>query len=264
MESIFSFQWVPNHAIQDKRRFVSTIIDYFIERGSVLLLIGNGKIGFIHKTFQEYFAACQINLYESWGSITSPDRALSTLWREVILLAASMSSINNAEYVINTFLCRSGQRDDPDIPKDNDPRRSITYKLLAISCTAAAREVLPNTKTDIAMCTKSLIPPQSRDIENALATCGNLVVPLLAYTTNMNEGFKAACERVLLDIRTKQALAMLVPYIESRSKKLYAIFANRLSQIPDETLLASGIIPSFVKLTLFIWLPKRTVQLLYL
>lgn len=257
MESIFSFQWVPNHAIQDKRRFVSTIIDYFIERGSVLLLIGNGKIGFIHKTFQEYFAACQINLYESWGSITSPDRALSTLWREVILLAASMSSINNAEYVINTFLCRSGQRDDPDIPKDNDPRRSITYKLLAISCTAAAREVLPNTKTDIAMCTKSLIPPQSRDIENALATCGNLVVPLLAYTTNMNEGFKAACERVLLDIRTKQALAMLVPYIESRSKKLYAIFANRLSQIPDETLLASGIIPSFVKLTLFHMVTKK-------
>ena len=128
---------------------------------------------------------------------------------------------------------------------------------MAISCTAAAREVLPDTKTDIAMCTKSLIPPQSRDIENALATCGNLVVPLLAYTTNMNEGFKAACERVLLDIRTKQALAMLVPYIESRSKKLYAIFANRLSQIPDETILASGIIPSFVKLTLFHMVTKK-------
>ncbi|MGN0391714.1 MAG: NACHT domain-containing protein [Bariatricus sp.] len=251
MESIFSFQWVPNYATQDKHRLVSTIIDYFVERGSILRLIGNGKIGFIHKTFQEYFAACQINLYESWGSITLPDRALSTLWREVLLLAVSMSSIKNAEYVINTFLCRSGQRDDPNIPSDNDPRRSITYKLLAISCTAAAREVLPNTKSDIAVCTKSLIPPQSRDIEKALATCGNLVVPLLAYTDNMNEGFKAACERVLLDIRTKQALAMLVPYIESNSKKLYSIFANRLNQIPDETLLVSGIIPSFVKLTLY-------------
>lgn len=257
MESIFSFQWVPNHATQDKPRLVSLIVDYFVERGSILRLIGDGKIGFIHKTFQEYFAACQINLYESWGSITSPDRALSTLWREVILLAASMSSINNAEYVINTFLCRSGQRDDPDIPKDNDPRRSIIYKLLAISCTAAAREVLPNTKTDIAVCTKSLIPPQSRDIENALATCGNLVVPLLAYVDNMNEGFKAACERVLLDIRTKQALAMLVPYIESKSERLYALFANRLNQIPDETLLASGIIPSFVRLTLFHMVTKK-------
>ena len=223
------------------------ILTYFIERGGILRWIGNGKIGFIHKTFQEYFAAYQIYLGEEWEIITSPKRAIDTMWRETIILSVSFSSKSNAEEVIGSFLCRSGDRHSDEIGVANSKKDQIIYKLLAINCAAAARELEPQTKSEIDLCTKSLIPPNSTEIGKALSNCGNLVVPILAYDQDLNERDLSMCARVLLEIGSRQSLAQMIAYLDCGSRKVYETFSRYWNYLSADTLAESGIIPAYIE-----------------
>lgn len=231
---------------EDAELQAKLILTYFIERGGILRWIGNGKIGFIHKTFQEYFAAYQIYLGEDWGKIISPLHAIDAMWRETIILAVSFSSQDNAEKVIGSFLCRSGDRHNDEIGVADSKNEQIVYRLLAINCAAAAVELKPQTRCEIDACTKLLIPPSTIDIGRALSSCGNLVVPLLTYDRSFNERDLSMCARVLLEIGSRQSLAQLIPYLDSGSKKVYETFTSFWSYLSAHALVDSGIIPAYI------------------
>lgn len=250
LKSKISFiQSLNKNNVVDAEMQSKLILSYFIERGSILNWIGNGKICFIHKTFQEYFAAYQIYLGEEWNKIVSPRRATDVLWREIIILAVSFSNRKSAEKVINTFLCRSGDRKNNNIPKAETKGQQIVYRLLAINCAASARELLPDTKSEIDNCTKSLIPPQTTDIERSLSQCGNLVVPLLAFNPTMHEAYQERCARILLEVRTRQSLAQLIAYLESRSLKVFTAIRNYWPYLSKDILVESGIVPAYIEAT---------------
>ena len=234
---------------KEAERQAELILDYFIERGGILRWIDNGKIGFIHKTFQEYFAAYQIYLGEEWAKIISPSKALDVIWRETIILSVSFSNLYSAEKVIGTFLCRSGDRESEIIEEDQIASNRIVYRILAINCAAAARELQPQTKAEIDACTKLLIPPTSPEIGKALSSCGNLVVPLLAYNADIHKSFITACARVLLEIRTRQSLAQMINYLDSRSKEAYSTLFLYWNYLSKDLLVESGIVPAYIEAT---------------
>lgn len=230
----------------DPQQLADLILSYFIERGGILRRIGNGQIGFVHKTFQEYFAAYQVYLGEEWNIIISPSRATDVLWREVILLAVSFSNVKSAEKIINTFLCRSGNRASTDIKKASSKNEQTVYKLLAISCASVARELLPETKGQIDECTISLIPPKTIEVESALVYCGNLVVPLLSYNIAWHNYYVNACARVLLQIGTRQALSQIIEYLDSKSIDVYKDFLNHLPYLSSDIIKESGVVPAYI------------------
>lgn len=232
---------------EDAETQAKLILTYFIERGGILRWIDNGKIGFIHKTFQEYFAAYQIYLGEEWNKIISPQRATDAIWRETIILSVSFSSRNSAEKVINSFLCRSNDRNSKKISAEKDHKTQIVYRLLAINCAATARELEPHTKEEIDTCTKALIPPGSVEIGKALSSCGNLVVPLLAYNPSLSERDLLACAKVLIDIGTRQSLAQLIEYLDNKIKEVYNALSLHWRYLTAEAITESGIVPAYIE-----------------
>lgn len=222
------------------------LLDYFIERGGILRWIEEDKIGFIHKTFQEYFSAYQIYLESSWHLILSPARSISPNWRETILLAVSFSNKESAERVIGYYLGKSGNWHYPDIEADTNSNKQMIYRILAINCASGARELSPQTLEIIENETRSIIPPSSANHVMALSSCGNLVVPLLEYNSEYTRNDIQSCASVLLGVRTSQSLAQLVRYLDSKSKEVYDLLNSQWQYLTHDALLNSNIIPSYV------------------
>ena len=223
------------------------LLDYFIERGGILRWIEEEKIGFIHKTFQEYFAAYQIYLESSWHLILSPTRATSPNWRETILLAVSLSNKESAERVISYYLKKSGNFYYRDTDKVADPEQRMIYRILAINCASGARELSPDMLRIIEEETQSIIPPSNTNHIMGLSSCGDLVVPLLEYKSEYGKGDIQGCAMVLLSVRTTHSLSQLVCYLDSKSKDVYDLLNRQWQYLSHDTLLNSNIIPAYIQ-----------------
>lgn len=222
------------------------LLDYFIDRGGILRWVEADKIGFIHKTFQEYFAAYQINLECSWERIKNSNVALDVYWRETILLAIAFSNKNNAEEIINYYLSKSGDVENPSVTIEPDTNKGLIYRTLAINCAASARELSPNILAKIERVTKSIIPPMDTNTIDGLSSCGNLVVPLLCYQEDFKEKAIQNCATVLMKIGTKQSISQMAKYLDTNCKGALDIFLSNWNYLTDDIVVDSGIIPSYV------------------
>lgn len=222
------------------------LLDYFIDRGGILRWVEAEKIGFIHKTFQEYFAAYQINLECSWDRIKADKVALDVYWRETILLAIAFSNKNNAEEIINHYLSRSGDVENPNVAIEPDINKRLIFRTLAINCAASARELSPDISKTIEQVTKSIIPPMDANTIDGLSACGNLVVPLLGYQQNYKDRAIRNCATVLMKIGTKQSISQMAEYLDTICIGVFEILLNNWGYLTDDIIVDSGIIPSYV------------------
>ena len=230
----------------DLEEKATLIIDYFIERGGILRWIEEDKIGFIHKTFQEYYAAHQIYLESSWHLLMTPTRALSTNWRETILLAISFSNKDCAERVITFYLEKGGNIDFFSSKQDPDINKRMMYRILAINCAAEAKELSQKTLDYINDETRAIIPPSGEDQIKGLSSCGNLVVPLLAYKPEYSANGIRAITKVLMNLGTAQALAQMVTYLDKECSISYEMFNLHRKYLTKDAVRNSNIVPSYV------------------
>lgn len=216
------------------------LLDYFIERGGILRWVEERKIGFIHKTFQEYFAAYQIYLESSWTLITHEDHAIDTNWRETILLATAFSSKEGAERVIRHYLEKSSF-------ETKQPNVQMIYRILAINCASMARELSPHTSQIIEKETKVIVPPNSEDHIRALSACGNLVVPLLEYNPQYTENNIHDCVTVLSRVQTSQSISQIAEYLDKKSESAYNVLNQYWRYLSRDTIVNANIVPSYVR-----------------
>jgi hypothetical protein len=141
---------------------------HLLARSGVLREPVVGRVDFVHRTFLEYLAAdaaVAANHIEKLVSLGHDDH-----WREVIIMAAGLAQLSNREELIRGLIARG----DREIS-----HRHVLY-LLAVSCMETSAELTPDVQVELARCLRAVIPPSNMTDAAAIASAGDLAIPLLS------------------------------------------------------------------------------------
>jgi len=182
------------------RASATETLTYLLERSGILRQPVEGRVDFIHRTFQEYLAAKQAVAGQDIGFLVK--HAHEDNWREVIILAAGHADRHAREKLIKGLLAR-GRR---------EPAHKHLMHLLAVACLETSNELSPEITQQLRDALADLVPPSTMTEARALASAGELAVPLLAEHRRKTVPVCAACIRTLALIGGDAALETLAKF----------------------------------------------------
>jgi len=179
------------------------IIDYLVERTSLIRIPAAGRIDFPHRTFQEYLAACAAGAENQYGMLS--DRVCDDQWRETIVLAAgtSFGGIPFGNRLIETLLDKGEKSNRSSV-------RTASFAL-ALACCDTARQVNTDLKQRVLKHLGEIAPPIDFEMADMLAAGGDAVLPWLEYRKLPSRPARrmSAAARSLARIGTERAAEML-------------------------------------------------------
>ncbi len=178
----------------------SKILQYLLERSGVLREPVADRVDFIHRTFQEFLGAKAAIEENDIGVLV--EKASNDQWREVITLAAGHALKEQREELLGKLLERGNK----------EPRHRHALHLLAVACLETSPELSPRLRFKLNKCVRSLIPPKNMSDARALASAGELAVPLLGGYHRKNVKVATACIRTLELVGGEKALDQLRAY----------------------------------------------------
>ncbi len=185
------------------------IRQYFIERSGMLRLLNSEQIVYVHRTFQEYYAAQEALDFGSIGVLIH--KVNDYQWREVILLAANLANQKQADELIGGILKEANRSSFLGLGAlDESSRREVF--ILAAMCANVAISVNQNHLEEIHRNLQNIIPPQSYEEARVLASAAPLVTPLLQCRKKYNEKDSLNCIYLLSLVATPQAFEILQTY----------------------------------------------------
>lgn len=184
----------------DVRHSADAVYDFLLQRSGLLREPVVGRADFVHRTFQEYLAARHIIEHDSVGMLV--DHATNDEWREVIILAAGHARRAEAEELLQRLL---------DLGDENESLRHRVH-LLAVACLETVRELSPALDARVRETLRALVPPTNMTEARALASAGELAIPMLRPFASERVHAAAACVRTLALIGTPAALDALTAF----------------------------------------------------
>jgi Leucine-rich repeat (LRR) protein len=175
----------------------SEVFEFLLLRSGLFREPVEGRVDFIHRTFQEYLAAEEAVEQNHVGVLL--ERAATDDWDEVVVLAAGVARAEQREALINGLLKRGW----------DEPAIQHRMHLLAVACLETAPALSIELRGAVQDCIAALMPPRHMSEAKALSSAGNLAVPLLGKYWTHNVGIARACVRALALIGTSEALAAL-------------------------------------------------------
>lgn len=144
------------------------VLKLLLLRSGLLREPVEGRIDFIHRTFQEYLTAKQIVDDRSVGLLV--ERATEDQWQEVVTLAAGLGTEDVSQDLVRRLLERA-ELDEPHRHR---------LQLLAVACLETTPVLPKELQDEIQVVLEGLIPPRSMSEAKAIASAGEVAVPLLA------------------------------------------------------------------------------------
>ena len=177
---------------------------YLVERSGLLRSPVEGRVDFIHRTFQEYLAAQEI-VYKNSSRFLVTQSHLDQ-WREVVILAAGLARAGERETFLRAIVARG----------DEEEEYRHRLHLLAIACLETVRELSPELRANLSVLVGTLQPPTNMSEARAMASAGDLAIPLLIRRGRLTAVVAAACVRALSLIGTPDALSGLKTFGSDR------------------------------------------------
>lgn len=199
------------------------IFKYLLERSGLLRQLETSKVGFIHRSFQEYLAAYEISREEDWGYLG--DKIGDETWQETIGMA-----IGNANKKVTNELL------EYTLEKGKEREKEKKYLFLALTFLANAVEVRETLRNSIEMKAKALIPPSIAD-SYSLSQAGNLVVSYLVFKKEYSLENRIGCLHTLEIIATERALEASVSYLNEVTTKEEINILGKIFEIFDDKIL---------------------------
>ncbi|MGH3624430.1 MAG: NACHT domain-containing protein, partial [Sciscionella sp.] len=186
-----------------------TLLRHLLERGGVIRQPVQGKVDFVHRTFQEFLAAKEAIDRDSIDLLISNSR--SDLWRETILMACAHASYQQRGRLLKGIL------DKADTAGGKAARQ---LRLLAAACKENATEAPPEILDKVHDSVRSLAPPRNLRESRSLATVGETVLDYLPTDLHaLTEAQAAACVRTAALVNGPRALKLLGRYsVDNRAR----------------------------------------------
>nr|WP_236584376.1 NACHT domain-containing protein [Streptomyces sp. MBT53] len=177
------------------------VLDHLVARSGVLRSPVEGRVDFVHRTFQEYLAAQDAADEDSMGNLV--ERAHLDLWRETIVMAAGHANLRQRRELVNGVLDRA--RDEP--------RYARRLRLLAASCLETMTSVPDDLTRRLDDALGTLVPPKRASEARSLAAVGtSLVRRLPTSLEGMSVSAAQTTVRTAALIGGEEALERLAAY----------------------------------------------------
>ncbi|WP_369392085.1 NACHT domain-containing NTPase [Streptomyces sp. CG1] len=183
------------------------VLEQLRGRSGVLRSPAEGRLDFVHRTFQEYLAAEEAAQEDRIGNLV--ERAHLDLWRETIVMAAGHANTPQREELLDGILTRA--RDEP--------RHARTLRLLAAACQETVPAVSDGLAGRLEEAVAALLPPRRKTDPPALAAVGPSLLRRLPRSLDELTS-KAAVQtvRTVALIGGEEALGLLEGYAEDRRR----------------------------------------------
>lgn len=186
------------------RSSAAEVFRHLLIRSGLIREPVEGRIDFIHRTFQEYLGAARAVKEGNIPHLIS--HAQSDQWREVIILAAGHASAAQANELINGLIDRGSREVD----------LKHRLHLLGVACLETAVELEPDTILRVEKALRGALPPTNMTEARAVASAGPVAAPLLTQYKNRQATTVAACVRALCLIGGDAALGALREFAGDR------------------------------------------------
>lgn len=173
---------------------------HLLERSGLLREPVEGRVDFVHRTFQEYLAAGAAIDGDDIGTLVA--HAHLDQWHEVVVMACGHASRGRRDELLDRILTRG----------DESRRHRVALHLLAVACLETAPELTPDLRDRIEDRVARLLPPRSVTAAKSFASAGAFVLDLLAAARPRTEVEVAATVRAAAATGLDDALPLLAAH----------------------------------------------------
>ncbi|WTP25382.1 NACHT domain-containing protein [Streptomyces sp. NBC_00203] len=178
------------------------VLEQLRDRSGMLRSPAQGRLDFVHRTFQEYLAAEEAAEEDRIGNLVG--RAHLDLWRETIIMVAGHANARQREELLGGILDRA----------EEEPRHARTLRLLAASC----QETLPSVSEELGErleeAVAQLLPARRKTDPPALAAVGpSLLRRMPRSLGELSEKAAVQTVRTVALIGGEEALGLLAGYV---------------------------------------------------
>jgi hypothetical protein len=176
------------------------VLTYLIERSGVIRSPVEGRVDFVHRSFQEFLAAkAAVQGADIPLLLHSAD---DDQWREVIILAAGHARPSECERLIKGLLERGSRKG----------AGSHRLTLLAMACLETAAQLSPELRAEVTQALGRVVPPKTASDAAAIAAAGELATPFLTDHVDARPLVVAACVRALALIGGEASMKAIAQY----------------------------------------------------
>ncbi|WP_051766143.1 NACHT domain-containing protein [Saccharothrix syringae] len=195
-------------SMPEVRASAEAVYRHLLERSGLLREPVEGRVDFVHRTFQEYLAAKAAIDADDIGTLVA--HAHLDQWHEVVVMAAGHAPGTRREELLNQVLTRGDE-----VRKHRD-----ALHLLAVACLETTPELAPATRERVEASATRLLPPRGLAAAKAFASAGPFVLDLLASADPRTEAEVAATVRAAAATGLNDALPLLVKYRRDERDKV--------------------------------------------
>ncbi|GAA2800040.1 NACHT domain-containing protein [Crossiella cryophila] len=179
----------------------ATVLQHLLERSGVLREPVEGKVDFIHRTFQEYLTGKEIAENHLAGFLVG--QAHLDTWRETVVLAAGHCSVPLRAELLDGILDRA----------DAERRHARKLRLLAVSCLETTHTVPEEVAARVDAVLEQLVPPRDSREVRSLVLAGEQVLRKLPSTLDgLSDAVATACVEAAALINGPGGLRVLSRY----------------------------------------------------
>ncbi|MFF3899128.1 NACHT domain-containing protein [[Kitasatospora] papulosa] len=199
------------------------VYKYLMVRSGILRQPVEGRVDFIHRTFQEYLAAANIVAINDIGSLIQ--NAHLDQWHEVVSMAVGHARKEECGDILKGLIERGNR----------EPENTTKLHLLAAACLENADEIDPEVFKLVRNYAAKLIPPSRVSEAKELARVGESVLPLLPRASRGLYAQQAASTvRTASLIGGESALEILSGFGADNRKSVYTELARAWMQFDVE------------------------------
>ncbi len=148
------------------------ILEFLINRSSIMREVSSSRVSFVHRTFQEYLTAREAAEQGDVGLLL--ERAHLDTWRETVVMAAGHGNLPTRSTLIQGILERA----------ERARRHARRLRLLAAACVETAGPIEPELRAEVEGHLRALIPPRSITEVQSLVSAGSAIVKFLPNSIN--------------------------------------------------------------------------------
>ncbi|MDP9642021.1 hypothetical protein J2S53_001966 [Actinopolyspora lacussalsi] len=178
------------------------VLDHLLNRSGIIREPVDGRVDFVHRTFQEYLAAAEAAEEQDTGMLI--ERAHKDQWRETVIMAAGLLNRKDSAELVEGILDKAEQ-------SENRNKRKL--RLVAASCRESLHELSPKTSERLDANIRELVPPRKSEEAASLATVGETVLDYLPRSLeSLTEAQAQACVVTARLVNGPKALEILSLY----------------------------------------------------
>lgn len=191
-----------------------------VRRAGVIGVVGDAYFSFIHKTFQEFFAAKFVVFYDEDQFVVN--RLSLSRWREHVIFLSFLLPAQRANQLISSILKRAGK------PGENE----IFLLPLIATCIQSNKAIEPEIFESVSTALRGLVPPKNRKLAQSIAGAGVSIVTHLKYNKKYSFGSNNLMLYTLMLTKERVAVPLIVEHLQ-HAKPSHAVSQDIASLLVD-------------------------------